>query len=196
MSFFKGTQRFNNIFEMALYAICAGAGIYYALQGIYTKCFQAALIITVLLLFRGLIAWTKSELSSPLRFSILLFITITMLIANLFNMYDVIPYLDKIEHLLSGVILFYVGLFIYEKMTKQMHSVSIPPHLAIWFAFFFSTAMAGVWEIYEFTIDQLFGTVSQNNSLQDTMGDIICGTTGALATVIFQFVVTRKKQNT
>ncbi|WP_307400343.1 hypothetical protein [Paenibacillus anaericanus] len=41
-------------------------------------------------------------MSPALRFSVLIFITITMMLANLFNMYAVIPYLDKIEHLLSG----------------------------------------------------------------------------------------------
>lgn len=192
MSFLKGTQRFNHYFEIALYTICVGAGIYYTLQGTYAKSFQAALIITVLLLFRGLIIWTKSELSAPLRGSILLFITITMMIANLFNMYAVIPYLDKIEHLLSGTILFFVGLFVFDKMTKQLHDVKLPIHLGIWFAFFFSTAMAGVWEIYEFTIDRLLGTVSQNNSLLDTMGDIICGTIGALGSVPYQYMKVKK----
>lgn len=196
MFFHKDSQRFNNYFELALYVICLGAGITYAIQGNYAKCFQAALIITVLLLFRGLLSWTKSELSAPLRGSILLFITITMLLANLFNMYAVIPYLDKIEHLLSGVILFFVGLFLYDKLAKQYREISMPKHLIIGFALFFSVAMAGVWEIYEFTLDQLLGTVSQNNSLHDTMGDIICGTVGALVTVFYQYFITRRKTKT
>ena len=39
----------------------------------------------------------------------------------------------------------------------------------------FSIAAAGVWEIWEFSTDMLFGFHSQNNSLIDTMMDIICG---------------------
>ena len=39
----------------------------------------------------------------------------------------------------------------------------------------FSIASAGVWEMWEFSTDQLFGFASQNNSLNDTMWDIICG---------------------
>ncbi|WP_232698478.1 hypothetical protein [Brevibacillus daliensis] len=186
-------QTVNTILEIALYVISGLAFLYFIMNGRYEKCFRAALIIIVLLLLRGLLAWTKSELSSPLRFSILLFITITMLLANLFNMYDVIPHLDKIEHLLSGVILFFVGQFIFEKITRKHQMITIPRSLMIWFSLLFAIAMAGLWEVYEFSTDKLFGLTSQNNSLVDTMLDIICGTVGAIGAVLF-LVFKDKKQ--
>ncbi|MBH5319453.1 hypothetical protein I6N90_16780 [Paenibacillus sp. GSMTC-2017] len=181
-------HRFIHAFEIVLYVICGLSIIYFGTIGAYGKCFQAALIITVLLLFRGLIIWTKSELPPALRLSVLIFIVITMMLANLFNMYAVIPYLDKIEHLMSGVILFFVGQFIVNKMAKRKGLNKLPATIIIWFAFYFSIAMAGVWEIYEFTVDQLFGLVSQNGSLTDTMIDIICGTVGAVCAVIYQLL--------
>lgn len=188
----SGTQRFNTVFEIGLYGICSLSFIYFAFKGMYAKCFQAVLIIFVLLLLRGLVKWTKTTLSAGLRFSILLFITITMLLANLFNMYGVIPRLDKIEHLLSGVILVFVGLLVLSKIIRRQGMTDIAPRIAIWFALFFSIAMAGCWEIYEFTVDHLFGLVSQNGSLNDTMWDMICGTIGAVGTVFYLSFKTKR----
>lgn len=178
-------HRYIDWYERMLYVICGAAIVYFAIMGTYAKVLQAGLIITVVLLFRGLIFWTKSDLPPLLRFSVLIFITITMLLANLFNMYAVIPYLDKIEHLLSGAILFFVGQFILLRMVKRAGESSLPINITLWFSFYFAVAMAGVWEIYEFTVDHLFGLHAQNGSLTDTMLDIICGTLGAAATFIY-----------
>lgn len=185
MSGRKRIQRFNDVFEICLYAICGFCIVYYIVWGVYPKSLQAVLIISVLLLIRGLVKWTKSELFPALRFSILFFITVTMLLANLFGLYSVIPYLDKMEHLLSGVILCFIGLLILRKMIRSQNITHFPSPIAIWFALFFSVAMAGCWEIYEFTGDRLFGLLSQNGSLIDTMVDIICGLVGAVGTSLY-----------
>lgn len=187
-------QKTSKYFELALYVICGISIILFAIKGVYSKCFQAALIITVLLLFRGLIAWTKWDFPPALRFSILIFIAITMMFANLFGMYGVIPYLDKIEHLGSGVILFYVGQFVLKKILRRKKVKSLPANIMIWFSLYFSIAMAGVWEIYEFTVDHLFGLTAQNGSLSDTMLDIICGAIAAIGTAIYMFYKVRKNQ--
>lgn len=181
----SSNDRFNYAFEMVLYLICGVSIVYFGLKGIYAKCFQAGLIIAVLLLFRGVNIWTKRELPPILRSSVLIFITITMLLANLFNMYAVIPYLDKIEHFISGIILFFVGQFILNKIARAHEMDHLPIRMIIWFSFYFATAMAGLWEIYEFTVDHLFGLKSQNGSLADTMTDMICGTLSAIATALY-----------
>ncbi|MDF2715197.1 MAG: hypothetical protein K0R28_2122 [Paenibacillus sp.] len=178
-------QRLNDVFEIVLYAICGLSAVFFTIRGVYAKSFQAALIISVLLLVRGLVKWTKSELPPSLRFSVLLFITVAMLLANLYGLYTVIPHLDKMEHLLSGVILCFVGLVILGKMIRTRELTGFPSPIAIWFALFFSIAMAGCWEIYEFAVDRLFGLFSQNGSLVDTMADIICGTAGAAGTALY-----------
>lgn len=189
----SSNERFNNAFEMLLYLICGVSIVYFGLKGIYAKCFQAGLIIAILLLFRGVNIWTKNELPPLLRSSVLIFITITMLLANLFNMYAVIPYLDKIEHFLSGIILFFVGQFILNKIARAHEMNHLPIRMIIWFSFYFAVAMAGMWEIYEFSVDHLFGLQSQNGSLTDTMMDMICGTLSALATSFYLLIKARMK---
>lgn len=177
---------------MILYLICGISIIYFGLKENYANSFQAGLIIFTLLLFRSLITWTKSELPPILRSSVLLFITITMMLANLFNMYAIIPYLDKIEHVLSGLILFFVGQFILIKMVNSNGMSHLPTRIMIWFSFFFAAAMAGIWEIYEFTVDHLFGLQSQNGSLNDTMIDMICGTASAVVVSFYLLIKSRR----
>ncbi|NMM53089.1 hypothetical protein [Paenibacillus aquistagni] len=187
-------QRWNDGIELLLYIICAISFIVFAVKGNVGKCFQAVLIVVTLLLLRGLIIWTKSELPAALRFSILLFIALTMMVANMFSMYGFIPYLDKIEHLLSGVILAFVGMYLYSRLIKSHESPGMPAHkLGIWFSLWFAIAMAGVWEIYEFTVDHLFGLNSQNGSLTDTILDMICGTIGAIIAALYLRFTFRKK---
>jgi uncharacterized membrane protein YjdF len=183
------TNRGNNYFELSLYLVTSVCLMYYLVMGTYGKVFQTLLILAVLTMVRGVVRFTKTDLFPALRFSILFFIALTMLFANVFGFYSLIPYLDKIEHLISGVILCFVGLIVFTKTGKIEKSPIAPSSLAIWFSLFFSVAMAGCWEIYEFSTDHLFGLNSQNNSLPDTMADIICGTIGAVITSIY---LTRK----
>jgi uncharacterized membrane protein YjdF len=154
--------------------------------------FEPVLIAAVLLIIRGVVRLTKTTMFPALRFSVLLFIFITMFVANEFGYYSVIPYLDKIEHLFSGVILCFVGLLIYKKTSESGEPALPSAKAGVWFSLFFSVAMAGVWEIYEFTTDHLFGLNSQNGSLVDTMTDIICGTIGAIVTAVY---LARKAKN-
>ncbi|WP_188175210.1 hypothetical protein [Paenibacillus sedimenti] len=114
--------------------------------------------------------------------------------ANEFEFYSIIPYLDKIEHVFSGVILCFVGLLFFRQINKHVEILHLQSKIAVWFSFFFAVAMAGFWEIHEFTTDWLFGLTSQMGSLLDTMWDIICGTAGAIATSRYLTYKARKKE--
>lgn len=190
----KRTDRANDVYELSLYILAAVCFIYFWAQGIRFKMLQPVLIVVVLTLIRLIVRWTSTKLFPALRFSILFFITLTMFIANLFGFYGVIPYLDKVEHLLSGIILCFVGLLIYKKATEKDGVNRPSSRAAVWFALFFSAAMAGCWEIYEFTTDHIFGLNSQNGSLVDTMADIICGDIGAAATAVYLFRKAKRRQ--
>lgn len=190
----KHKDKWNDLFELAMYVLASVCFVYFLMKGNQAKMLEAVLIIAVLLIIRVVVKITKVTMFSALRFSVLLFIFITMFLANEFGFYSVIPYLDKIEHLFSGLILCLVGLLIYKKASDGEKTAVPSAKVAVWLSFFFSVAMAGVWEIYEFTTDRLFGLNSQFGSLVDTMTDIICGTIGAVVTSIYlAFKAKRKK---
>lgn len=48
------------------------------------------------------------------------------------------------------------------------------------FAFCFAVMIGAVWEIWEFTLDQLFGLNTQKSGLVDTMWDLIVDAGGAI----------------
>lgn len=56
------------------------------------------------------------------------------------------------------------------------------------FPFLFSVACAGIWELWEFATDSIFGLTAQNGSLNDTMWDIICGTIGGMISCTFIYI--------
>ena len=67
-------------------------------------------------------------------------------------------------------------------------------YMPIVFSIIFAIASAAVWEIWEFSTDKLFGFTSQNNSLDDTMWDIICGSLmGVIANIPLYLYIKGKK---
>jgi uncharacterized membrane protein YjdF len=189
----KNKISFNDFFEFAMYALAIICFVYFLIKGVPAKLLEPVLIVVVLIAIRWLVKFTQIELFSALRLSILIFIFITMFLANEFAFYSVIPFLDKAEHLLSGVVLFFVGQLVCTHTTRKYDQLRLPFTTTIFFCLFFSVAMAACWEIYEFTTDRLFGLNSQNGSLVDTMGDIICGTIGAALTSIYYAIFKRRK---
>lgn len=115
----------------------------------------------------------KSRLSFYLIYS---FIFGAMYLGNVFDFYLIIPMYDKMLHLLSGLIIGIIGYMLFMHVSNGIVDGTFKRYMPILFSIIFAIAGAAVWEIWEFSTDQLFGFTSQNNSLHDTMWDIICGT--------------------
>lgn len=114
----------------------------------------------------------------------LFFVFIAMYLANVFDFYS-FQYYDKFLHLLSGVILSVIGFTLYIYLSNNSLENGMKKESAIIFSLIFSIACAGLWEIWEFATDQIFGLTAQINGLQDTMWDMICGTIGSIITCSF-----------
>ena len=115
----------------------------------------------------------KSRLSFYLIYS---FIFGAMYLGNVYDFYLIIPMYDKMLHLLSGLIIGIIGYMLFMHVSNGIVDGPFKRYMPILFSIIFAIAGAAVWEIWEFSTDQLFGFTSQNNSLHDTMWDIICGT--------------------
>lgn len=114
----------------------------------------------------------------------LFFVFISMYLANVFDFYSYKNY-DKYLHFFSGVILAIIGLVIYNYLSNNSLDNGMKKVTVIIFPMIFAIACAGLWEIWEFTTDQIFGLTAQCNDLHDTMWDIICGTAGGLVSCFF-----------
>lgn len=147
------------------------------------KVFRILLTAIVVLIVRVLFKKTFLSKYTLAYISIMIFIFMSMYMGNILNIYSVINFYDKILHFISGIISGIIGFAVYEHFTKK-YIDKLDLKFLIIFIFVFSVAIAGCWEMWEFYTDKIFGFHSQNNSLSDTMMDIICGTIGGIFSMI------------
>lgn len=101
---------------------------------------------------------------------------------SVINLYKYLGFYDRFVHYLSGILLAEAGIIIISYIfEKRKIKRDIPVMLA--FSFFFSSACAGFWEIYEFTADNILNINMQGSNL-NTMGDIVSGVLGAVTYLI------------
>lgn len=131
----------------------------------------------------------------PKRFYIIaiLFHFFAASLGSVINLYRYLEFYDKIVHYLSGIILAEAGMIIITYIFKR-HSLKNDNILKSLFAFFFSAACAGFWEIYEFTADNLLNINMQGGN-SNTMGDIISGVLGALTYSTIMYAVYKRKSS-
>ena len=113
---------------------------------------------------------------SEICFYVILAFTFSAIyLGNVWDLYRIIPIYDKLLHLLSGVIIAIIGFVLFLYLNNGNIKGDFNTYFAVIFSIIFSIAAAGLCEIWEFSTDMIFGFHSQNNSLIDTMMDIICG---------------------
>lgn len=151
-------------------------------------CF-GTLILTYVVLLK-----TKVKMPSLIYVSSVIFIFMSQYLGNAIGLYFKIKHWDKVLHFTSGLILGILGYAIFLNLVHKEAREKMSPWCSIIFSFLFGSACAGIWEIYEFTVDHLFGLLCQNNSLVDTMSDIIAGTITALIIAIILWIHQNKKQ--
>ncbi len=174
-----------NIFLIMLPAM----GCIYA---VFTKQYSMALnsLLTIACLIAVMIINKKIPvLTTGTYYALLIFILLSVFAGRGLEIYRIIPPWDKALHFMSGFIFVFIGKNIYVKLNGNTHNTS----LMNLFTLSFAVAIAGMWEIYEFTIDNLFNMVSQNGSLNDTMWDIIAGSTSAVIAIVFAQLKIRKQ---
>ncbi|MHB1316690.1 MAG: hypothetical protein ACYCZW_02425 [Minisyncoccota bacterium] len=129
------------------------------------------------------------------NFAIVLFLFLTLFLGGLRNFYTRFIWWDKLLHFQSGLLLGLIGfLLVYILNEQKSPRLTMSPGFVSFFAFCFSVALAGIWEIYEFLGDYWFGFNMQGNSLSDTMGDIIVNLIGALIVCTIGYLWMRREK--
>lgn len=191
-------EKNNLTYDLAFEFIFLVLSVLAIVTSIYFKStdglFSSVLMFITILIPKFIIKKSRVKIPSLLYFLILLFIFLSMFLGKVSGFYGIFPWWDKMLHTLSGVILMLIGFVIFFLLCGKDVRKEIPPIVIVLFGLFFAVAMAGVWEIFEFTTDKLFGLNSQNGSLVDTMGDIIVGTLGAIAASIPGYLYLKGKR--
>lgn len=110
--------------------------------------------------------------------AIVLFIFATLFLGEVLDFYNRLWWWDIALHAGSAVGFGLIG-FVAVFMMFQGDRFAAP-HLAVcFFSMCFAVFMGTLWEIFEFTMDSLFGLNMLKSGLPDTMGDLIIDVIGA-----------------
>lgn len=109
---------------------------------------------------------------------------------------------DIVLHTSSGFLLGIIGfLLVYVLNESERIHISMRPGFVAFFAFLFAVGAGAIWEIFEFSIDSLFGTDMQKTMLGDTTGltdtmwDLIVDAVGALIISILGYSYLKATRN-
>lgn len=188
------------------YAMCLNAFIVVAVNAGQTgrvdlKFFSPLIALAVMGGIEGFERLAKLRLPPTTDVSVFLFIDLTLIPGGTFDFYVVVPGWDKMLHTASGFVMYLIGLALGELLAGKQASGKRRAAIATIFAFAFSVAIAGLWEIFEFAGDSIFGMNNQawqggligetadgnyivsdprGNGLIDSMTDMICALCGTL----------------
>jgi hypothetical protein len=123
----------------------------------------------------------KFKLSIPNYFiaSIVFFIAATLFFGEESHFYYKFWWWDSMLHGFSAIGFGVLG-FIIMVYLCQSSKLKASPFLIALFSFSFALAIGALWEIFEFAMDQTFGTSMQKSGLPDTMKDLIVDSIGGI----------------
>lgn len=102
---------------------------------------------------------------------------------------------DVVLHTSSGFLLGILGfLLVYVMNEKDDLEFHMKPGFVALFAFMFALGIGALWEIFEFTMDSLFG-LNMQKSASDTMWDLIVDAIGALVIAMLGYSWLKHKES-
>ncbi len=137
-------------------------------------------VATLVLSLLPALAVERFDIRLPHSFIALIaaFVFATIFLGEAFDFYERYWWWDIAMHGISSIGLGLIG-FLFIFMLFEGDRYAAPPIALAFFGFCFAVAMGAAWEVFEFTVDQLFGTNMQKTGLPDTMGDLIVNFVGA-----------------
>ena len=155
------------------------------------------------------------QIPNLLDFILISFAFSGFILGDVFNFYGKIPYWDSILHAFSGVVIAYVGFIVIEYLDKEYTiPLSISPLFMSLTVVSVALAIGAVWEIGEYTVDDIFHTNNQqymkstrstlydkddvplvgHEALADTMKDLMLDLGGAVVVATIEYKKIERKQ--
>jgi hypothetical protein len=124
-----------------------------------------------------------------IQITAILFSFAALFLGEVRDYYERLWWWDLLLHTTAGLLLGMLGfLIVYILNEDRKVDMHMRPSFLALFAFSFAQGMGALWEIFEFTMDQLFGMTMQKpmlgdmSGLTDTMFDLIVNAVGASVT--------------
>lgn len=169
-----------------LILVCVGSVAF--VLGLWSLAFIS--FLTLVLTFMPLVFERFSGINIPPSFTaaINLFIIGTIFLGEVGNFYEMFWWWDVMLHTGSAIGFGLIG-FIMIFMMVDSDRLQAAPFILALFAFSFAVSIGAIWEIFEFTMDQIFGSNMQKSGLIDTMYDLVVdclgGAIGAMTGFLF-----------
>ncbi|MFN3945024.1 MAG: hypothetical protein ACK4K7_08850 [Allosphingosinicella sp.] len=156
------------------------------LRGRWLHAFLVAAIMTAILIPVLFPRRLPVRIPSEIQLLAILFIFATLFLGEVHDYYERFWWWDLVLHGTAGLLLGLLGFLIVYMLNENEHvDLHMRPAFLALFAFFFAVGIGALWEIFEFAMDQMFGTNMQKpmlgdpSGLTDTMWDLIVDTIGA-----------------
>jgi hypothetical protein len=127
-----------------------------------------------------------AQIPSEIQLLAILFIFATLFLGEVHDYYERFWWWDLVLHATAGLLMGLFGfLIVYMLNENALVDLRMRPSFVAFFAFTFAVTTGTLWEIFEFSMDQLFGMTMQKpmlgdpSGLTDTMWDMIVNATGA-----------------
>jgi hypothetical protein len=179
----------------------------------YSKNFEFIFcaLVTFVLSFGTAVIESRQKIDIPdiLEIIIVLFIYAGIFLSSQFNLYYTYFWWDDLLHLISGVIIGFIGFMVIYKINYK-YSMDISPILVAVFSFTFAVTLGVIWEIAEFFCDALMdsahqkwdlpdteilmGKPFQGSGLRDTMSDLIVDSIGAFITSVITYYMYKNQK--
>ncbi|WP_052341338.1 hypothetical protein [Salinarimonas rosea] len=123
--------------------------------------------------------WTGVRLPAGFVGAVAVFIVGTLFLGEVGDFYERFWWWDVLMHSGSAVGFGMIGTVLVLLIVRG-DRLRAPPFLGGLLAFTFAVAIGALWEIFEYTMDQVFGLNMQKSGLRDTMWDLIVDCVGGL----------------
>ena len=155
--------------------------------GQWVNVLQVATIMALTLAPVALGARLKVRIPPEFQILAITFVFASLFLGEIQSYYQLIWWWDVTLHATSGLLFGIVGfLLVYVLNEDDRIEMSLRPRFVALFAFVFALAVGALWEVFEFVMDQAFGTQMQKpragdpSGLTDTMWDLGFDALGAL----------------
>ena len=148
-----------------------------------------------ILTFLSLFIEKKYDIDIPIEFEVGIIILVygSIFLGEVEGYYSKFWWWDLLLHTLTGIIIGLVGFIILLVLYRRKIVNASPSSIAL-FSFSLAAAIGGLWEIFEFFMDQTFGLNMQKSGLVDTMVDLIVNNIGALFASLIGYLYLKSGQ--
>lgn len=175
------SDRLNRQLTLLLKFILIAGAVLEAFQGNWLA--AGATVGVVIVTFLPVALGQRFDVRIPPEFELLavVFVYASLYLGEVQGYYAKYWWWDSLLHAGSGLLLGIFGFVLVHVMNeKEDLQLSMKPSFVALFAFLFALGIGALWEIFEFAVDQTFGTTMQKSGLVDTMWDLIVDGLGAL----------------